>query len=1006
MSNIIEQAVRQIAPHYSGINELTVRQFIKVETLLYMFLKLAGPQDANSAYLLLSGLNLIGKKDFDADDYLMFNARNVLKEFKSKVVWEEYLKKYRSISEPVRYFDFSEDNIPFVKNSENVVYPGRIQVYEQLITSGQQMSCKKAELAKPGERYTFKNDREIETVVIPDIAYPANGEEISRKGGAIKVSLQELKKTAEEMDQICLVQGNKSIRSNWSRAFDQVIIKKVRVGSIEESGELTISELCNIVGMVGAGKSTLMNILSYWAAKQGYRILIILDSVAEVIKAVEQFCSFDICVTPLLGRFTRYDQLDKVINPGEMYLDENTSKYLTALCPLDGLRPDGSDRALDYGDEPCFNLKKKNGGNKDYVCPFYFRCPAKENERKIATASIIVTTPAGFVYGRTPFPVTGRKERIAEYVLRNFDLVIFDESDRIQVNFDSIFCPTTSIDELVSMNANAIKEFMEAEGTRLDMSSNERRFINGLVRLPQLCDVVKQQIIDNEAISNWGQIGRGKSFSAQTLLVDDTDISAEICEQLLQFIAGEDVDDSLQRVFLRIENDGDDPENSLLIDTWLTNFDELKKTIKLRIRFLFYLISLEKRLRYVSDFGMTIGFDTDAGRKVAGFLRNNFHELQKYLPASAMGNIFGFVYDKNKKVLRTFRQFAFGRSLMLSLPFMRFDENGQIDGPNVLLFSGTSWAKGSTKYHICAPVNYILETGVEIRNRISNSDIIVIPSETRVSGSGQNERHHALREVLETCEGYIRHEIGKLPSSRILFIVNSYVDAEIAQQQLAEMIPGYKTARMVKDEAEHQEMTLRRGEVWRFFKTDYKMLIAPAGAIERGHNIVDDVGHAALTSVFFLTRPMSKPGEIEELLPSLNGMVSEYADSVEMSGSFERMKHLRSFAAQKWKAILGRPIIGLDYLSQEEKTDIAVARLVIIHQIFGRLARIVDLERPAPSVYFADGAFLSKDKDGFSLLNEMMQWLQYNIEEGPDKHIAETLYGPFYQACLRGAINE
>lgn len=62
-----------------------------------------------------------------------------------------------------------------------------------------------------------------------------------------------------------------------------------------------------------------------------------------------------------------------------------------------------------------------------------------------------------------------------------------------------------------------------------------------------------------------------------------------------------------------------------------------------------------------------------------------------------------------------FRQFAFGRSLMKDLPYLRTDEQGNPAGPHVILLSGSSWAEGSYEYHVNRPVNYILEADAEKR---------------------------------------------------------------------------------------------------------------------------------------------------------------------------------------------------------------------------------------------------------------------------------------------------
>lgn len=67
---------------------------------------------------------------------------------------------------------------------------------------------------------------------------------------------------------------------------------------------------------------------------------------------------------------------------------------------------------------------------------------------------------------------------------------------------------------------------------------------------------------------------------------------------------------------------------------------------------------------------------------------------------------------------------------------------------------------------------------------------------------------------------------------------------------------------------------IRRGEVYKFDKKKARILVAPALAIERGHNIVDEQGHSSLSSVFFLIRPMGVPDDVKEKSIKMNGYMA------------------------------------------------------------------------------------------------------------------------------------
>ncbi len=68
---------------------------------------------------------------------------------------------------------------------------------------------------------------------------------------------------------------------------------------------------------------------------------------------------------------------------------------------------------------------------------------------------------------------------------------------------------------------------------------------------------------------------------------------------------------------------------------------------------------------------------------------------------------------------------------------------------------------------------------------------------------------------------------------------------------------------------------------------------------------------------------------------------------------------------------------GLAELDTEERKDVVATLFVLILQIFGRLARVTDVTKPEPHVYFIDGAFRGREeKQGdFDCLSELGRYL-------------------------------
>ena len=178
------------------------------------------------------------------------------------------------------------------------------------------------------------------------------------------------------------------------------------------------------------------------------------------------------------------------------------------------------------------------------------------------------------------------------------------------------------------------------------------------------------------------------------------------------------------------------------------------------------------------------------------------------------------------------------------------------------------------------------------------------------------------------------------------------------------------------------------------------ILIAPAMAIERGHNIVDEYGHSALSAVFFMVRPMAVPDDIQQKGSKLHGLAESCCKRGAQESLFAYNARMRQFAAQQWNKMSKTKAFGIAELSAGERKDVVATLFVLILQIFGRLARVTDVTKPAPHVYFIDGAFRRRpEKPGdFDCLCELGQYLEKLMTQEESAEIAKTLYAPFYQA--------
>ena len=245
---------------------------------------------------------------------------------------------------------------------------------------------------------------------------------------------------------------------------------------------------------------------------------------------------------------------------------------------------------------------------------------------------------------------------------------------------------------------------------------------------------------------------------------------------------------------------------------------------------------------------------------------------------------------------------------------------------------------------------------------------------------------------------------------KILVIVNSYEQAGIVQETLQNTLRkkqcSARVCRMVSDATslENVEGIIRRGEVSRFASMQADILIAPAMAIERGHNIVDETGHSALGAVFFMVRPMSVPDDVQEKGSKLNGYMEAHCQRRDDESIWEYNVRMRQEATKRWSIVTGSAQYGLDNLDAGDQKDIVSTLFILILQIFGRLARVTDTTKPAPHVHFVDGAFRKppEAEQGFDCLNALGLYLDGMMQDAKNSEIAKTLYMPFYEAYKKG----
>lgn len=997
----IKRSLRNYLPTSVNLDD-----FIKAEMTLALLEKCKPEGDPTKAYLLLHNYSLLGEVVCDETAFLLQKAHRLLHSCSSKMNWAKVLENYRNAQSEFCLYIFTEKIekgskvLQFARNTELAVEPDRVDVYFDYIRKHKEE--KHFGYAKGGKYSYSIKDKTSSTVYSADVEIPDRTLQMpistppKKTRKKISVSTDELLASAAEM-------AEKKTDDYCYSILKSNTLKAVTAGNVKSANRLEIDKITNLVGMVGSGKSTLMKVLSYHLAKADKKVVLVLDTVSSVLEMCSYLSQFGVSVSPVIGRSGREKYIDQVAKAHEKYLQNEYSKYLTAPCIIDGMAKNKRDKssAPMFGNEPCRSLMKNK---KHYNCPYMDICPAVRMYRDVYTSNVIVTT----VQGLAAIRLLGDNKLFLEYVLEQADLVVFDECDKVQKTLDEFFTPSASFDKFRQNAAAFCSEAMNKETEALDgMEKNESGYIRKLMRSLGVCMAVR------EAISAYGGTWRtilSRTFSAEILYQaicrenqKNKYISDKSLEHMRRVTIGLDHDKDIEHILKFALSEDDIKIFSSDISDWLTdNNCKPDKTFSDHIKLYLVVAAFDNYIREISDSYLFLPYERKTQQELTDFLSTRFTAQQKILPSSAMGNLFGMKNDPQKGLI-LYRQYAFGRALMDRMPWLRLTEEGQPEGPNVLLLSGSSWADGCLQYHVNVPVKYLLEAEEWKRRKIAESKMIDLGTAIRVSGSGSEEREENLTEVIKKIIGTIEAELRS--EGKLLMIVNSYSEAQTAANYLNRLLSDGKTvACMCREADEFDENMILRSEIADFSDHSADIMVAPAQAIERGYNIVDKDGHSAFGSVFFLVRPMEVPDEISSKCTKLNGYLERHCVLSEKKNAFDRAAKLRSEATRQWSLMERQGKMQLSSLDPVMKLDVTASLFVLILQIFGRLCRITDESKPAPRVYFADGAFRRSEKNtaGYDLLNELIDYLDSMIDNKETGKIAETLYQPFYEAFKKG----
>ncbi|WP_097126611.1 pPIWI_RE_Z domain-containing protein [Spirosoma fluviale] len=1086
------ELTKELSRH-DGLTDLSANRLLDVELGLFLLRELLPTSPALTLPGMLSGFEFpyLERQYWTGDqERFLSRARLLIGQLRHRTLWQDLLEKYIKVPELLRVYTVDDNYTSYAAKSVSIL-PNRLHTFRQTLAQpipGRKQSVNWAEI-----------DREYNVDInnlIGQVVFPSNLVVEKPKSHSIPSanrSIQTIQPTKDELIEIgrWMDDGdrlNNLPSQNWADRIEKIQLENYdeRSQSFLPSDRLTINGTTNVVGMLSSRKSTLMMALAVWAAKKGLRVTLLVGDVSDVLNQCNYLSRLGLPAAPLLGKSNRDQHLTRLHTATAERSPFSTDaadihrgfSWLSTACMIPVLMKEEPILREDDYKRPCLSLRLP-GQSTTHACPLYAKCSYHNAQRDLVDAKIWVGTPASLLYTRADQQLTASKTQLAELICKTSDLIIIDEADRVQVQFDLAFSPgQVLVDDtlrrgwLDSLN-NHIRSVQERSGRGIRSDATISTFRRMIVAAHDACERLYDLLISSEGkpIKEW--VHKQQYFTgwllfdqlADTLLaerpVSDVSGKSELPEVFDKFVKnhdplGENTDSALATFAQKVI--AQDQNRSRLhreIMVWLVNeptftaelAPEALKDTALKLEFVLLLSVLENRLSYIIRHWK----QAEATFDLADWGSNLFNEPPKeylsLIPISAAGNVLAFRYESladKPGQLTFFKNMGTGRYALLNLHRLYQADSdvpeGQASGPNVLLLSGTSWAGTSPSYHLQIPVDSLLRSPEKELSGVTESQFYYYPLRNdknepiRVSGrSDMNDRKHALEELVQRLAE--RDEIGETSlleshlltidekRRRALLIVGSYYEAQIVRDKLIEVRSNWKgrvvalapDGQSFNDGLSSQQEILLRSKVQQFAQSGAFILIAPLLAIERGHNILNDLNQAALGAAYFLVRPHPHPGDIGMAVKmlnhwALNHHTNSYWFERQHNGQLpeagEMNRIFRKKAIRNWNRYI-RMRVQFPTMPETERNALYWDQLVSIWQVIGRLIR----GGVSAQVYFCDAAFAPNTPLGqpdtvrSSLLVGMRELLRPYFDEtssvsARDRAVAQALYQPFFHALL------
>ncbi len=436
-----------------------VLRLVDIELVLCLAEHVAPEHSVEDAWALLGGYPflLASQDSLPAEHETMIGvARHLVLWFKDRDDWRAALQEYVGFPETIRGYEL-DLTLGSSRRRDPSVLSDRFDYYEDLLTHPPADATGTTTVAGPG-RY-FNQAQGGSSVTIPDW-FPTqpggHGHDVvaRRDRDAIEIEWSELTDAARwGDDREKELDWPKESRSNWVERLGRVTLEVRQAdNTFSSSTRLTIAGIMHMIGMVGAGKSTLVEALILWCHLHDKRVCVVADNVTSVLRKTVHLQALGVRAAPVLGQSNRIQhltRLHRLTSPRDGRIAPTADRMFdltSTACSLDGLR-DHAATPWEVRHAPCLGLlpDDSDGTTNDKPgvrsCPAWHGCQRHEPSRDLVDATVWVATTASLIHTPVPRQLNDERLRYLELAWRRSDLIIVDEADQVQAQLDSVFSP-------------------------------------------------------------------------------------------------------------------------------------------------------------------------------------------------------------------------------------------------------------------------------------------------------------------------------------------------------------------------------------------------------------------------------------------------------------------------------------------------------------------------------------------------------------------------------------